>query len=601
MENIFDLIKTTEKNLLTGRPIKIGKYASHDHTEKIAKIDAYINSQHISGSEDSLGREKPFFNISLFVAYTWYKMTDFDRKDLNFRPANSKQRLKSLVASEKMRDWMNRENFGEFLNKWGWTLAVYGSAVSKFVEKDGLIPSVISWDRMICDPLDFENNPKIEKIYYTPAQLRQQPYDKDSIEKAIESFKDSRETLDGQEVDARSDYIGVYEVHGELPLSFLTDKEEDKETYRQQMHVVFIQENTKQKEDVRVSLYRGKEARDPYYLSHLIDQERTLSIGAVESVFEPQWMVNNSVKQTKDQLDLSTKIILQTSDQNFMGRNAVTDAEVGDVWITADNRPISPVDNRSHDINQIMGYMNQWQEVAREISGTHEAITGEQPPSGTPYRLQMMLNTAATGLFDIMKQNKSLHLEQMLRRYILPYFKKTLKNSEELIAVLDGKDLETFDKLALPAKLEQQIMASIAESHIPTREELMTSIQQQDNELGNTRIMKPSNQAKTWEEYFKNFEWDAEVDIAGENKDKSATLTSLNSLLERMMTAPELFAQEDIKKVFNKIVDEIDDISPLQFSDEKGVPSQAGTPTGGEPKKAPGGSKVGMPNLTPTI
>ena len=112
---------------------------------------------------------------------------------------------------------------------------------------------------------------------------------------------------------------------------------------------------------------------------------------------------------------------------------------------------------------------------------------------------------------------------------------------------------------------------------------------------GTRRIIKPSdNKNKTWKDYFKDFEFDLEVDITGENRDKQATLLSLDTLLQRMSADQEAFSPEDRRKVMNKIIDEIgtDVFSPLQL---KGIPQQATT---GEPMQIGTGQQVGMPQLT---
>ncbi len=600
MDNIFSIVKRAEKNLVNGQPIKIGKYATHSHVEKISTIDAYLNSQHISGKTDSLGREKPFFNISLMAAYVWYKTTDIDRKNIKFTPGNSKQRLKALIATIKLRLWMNKKNFGAWLNKWGWTLAVYGSAVAKFVEKDGkLIPSVISWDRMICDPIDFNNNVQVEKLYFTPAQLRQQGYDEDAVEEAIEKFQMAREDISGQKVDVRNEYIGIYEAHGNLPLSILKkskgeeNTEDDETEYVQQMHVIFMCTNKKNEKNFEVCLYSGKEDKSPYYLSHLIEQDgRTLSIGAFETLFDAQWMTNHSAKQVKDQLDLASKLVTQTADPNFLGRNVLTEVDTGSVLIHQENSPLTQVNLQSHDIQQILGYMEQWKVLGKDASGSVDSLTGATLPSGTPYRLGMMLNQEARGLFDMMRQNKGLHLEEITRTYIIPHFKKTLKNTEEIIAILDGEELEEFDELALPARLHQQILAGLSVG-IPSTEQLMMAAKQD----GNLRMIIPSdNKNMTWKEYFKDLDMGAlEVEITGENRDKQSILITLDTLLQRMMSAPEMFSPEDVRKVFNKILDETEVMSPLQMN---ALPMQG---TGGQPSPVGAGmgaSEVGAFDIT---
>lgn len=597
MDSIYQITKRAESNLLHGKPIKIGKYAEHDHTEKIATIDAYLNSQHISGKTDSIGREKPFLNINLAAAYTWFKTTNIDRKHIGFRPTNSKQRLKALVCAIKLRQWMKEENFGKWLNDWGWGLAKYGSIVSKFIEKDGrLIPSIISWDRMICDPVDFHSGIRAEKLYFTPSELRKQGYDEDAVECAIERFQEIRENIEGEEIDVKNEYVGVYEVHGELPLCYLTGREEDMDVYRQQMHVLFIEKNPKDKKNIEITLYSGKEKKDPYYLSHLIEQEgRTLSVGAVESLFDPQWMVNHSMKQVKDQMDLASKMVSQTSDENFLGRNVATDVETGSVLIHKQNEPLTQVNFQSHDIPNLLGILEHWKQGGKDIAGVHESVTGEQPPSGTPFRLQAMLSQEARGLFLLMRQNKGLHLEDIMRTYVIPYFKKTLKNSDELVAILDGEELESFDKLSLPAKLSEELLFRLTPDHIPSREELMMEVGSMDRDMGHVRTMVPSKGDKTWMDYFKDIDMDAiDIEITGESRDKNAVVSNLHAVFQQMMMAPQMFDPEDIRKVFNKLLDEIGmgELSPIQL---KGTPPQGET-TGGQPVPEMGmAGEVGVP------
>jgi hypothetical protein len=89
MKSLYNIITDAEKALRSGNPIKIGKYAEHDHAEVIATIEAYLNKQHISGKFDSKNREKPFYDIVTQAVNTWYKATDIDRKNIKFLPKNA--------------------------------------------------------------------------------------------------------------------------------------------------------------------------------------------------------------------------------------------------------------------------------------------------------------------------------------------------------------------------------------------------------------------------------------------------------------------------------------------------------------------------------
>ncbi len=138
-----------------------------------------------------------------------------------------------------------------------------------------------------------------------------------------------RETVERRRKDNRNFYIKLYEVHGMMPLAYLTGKESDKDTYTQQMHVVTFVANKDNADGYdNFTLYSGREKKDPYMITHLIKEDgRVLGIGAVEHLFESQWMVNHTAKAIKDQLDLASKLIFQTSDGAFVGQNALNAIE----------------------------------------------------------------------------------------------------------------------------------------------------------------------------------------------------------------------------------------------------------------------------------
>ena len=178
-QTICEVVRTAESHYTRGK-VRIGKYVEWSMSDTINTIDAYLNSKHIKGEYDSLGRPKPFFNIVTAVANLWFRATDIDRKDISIIPNNSKQVVPAFVATVLLHDWMIRERFGVFLNLWGRALARYGGIPTKFVKKDGrLIPSVIPWNRLIVDAVDFDANVKIEVLELTEAQLYQNKgYDK---------------------------------------------------------------------------------------------------------------------------------------------------------------------------------------------------------------------------------------------------------------------------------------------------------------------------------------------------------------------------------------------------------------------------------------
>lgn len=161
-QSIGDIVRKAERDYKNGNT-EISEYVNHSLSDTLNKIDAYIYSVHTSGSQDSLGRDKPFFNIVVAAANIWMRATDIDRQNIKIRATKEKDWISSFFATVLLRDWMKRAKFGQYLNDWGRTLSRYGSAITKIVvNSEGLNISVVPFSNIIFDAVDFDNNPKIK-------------------------------------------------------------------------------------------------------------------------------------------------------------------------------------------------------------------------------------------------------------------------------------------------------------------------------------------------------------------------------------------------------------------------------------------------------
>lgn len=591
---IAELVRKNEIDYNSGGTT-ISKYVDFSLSENIDKIEAYLNSKHISGNVDSMGRDKPFFNIVTAASNIWYRATDLDRKNVKIKPTKSSNIFAAFLATVHLQDWMRKEKFGTFLNDWGRTLARYGSALVKFVEAEGELHSiVIPWNRVIIDPVDIDNDVVIEIFELTPAQLRKRKgYDKKMVDSLIDSVV-SRETVGKQKKDNKPNFIKIYEVHGELPLSYLTEDEKDEDIYVQQMHVVsFLGSKETEYEDY--CLMKGKEEKNPYMLTHLIKEEgRSMAIGAVENLFEAQWMMNHTVKSIKDQLDLASKLIFQTSDGNFVGQNALNSIEQGDILIHAPNEPLTQIANTSHDITALQNFGGQWKQQANEINGISESMMGNSAPSGTAWRQVEALLNEAHSLFELMTENKGLHLEDMLTTYVIPFLKKKMDSSKEISAVLESYQLDKIDKLYVPYEATKRLAKEIANEIIATgeipditEEDIQGSKDKIAEELdsqGNQRFFKPDDLSDmTWKELFKNIEWELEIDITGEQKDNQADMATLSTIFSTVASNPLALENPNVKMLFNKILAKTGTVSPIEISESTGAkPINPVAPNGGQ-------------------
>lgn len=598
MENdLYEIVRKMEQDDISGNTT-ISKYVNFSLRETIEKIDAYLNSKHISGDTDSQGREKPFFNIVTGIVNIWYRATDIDRKNIRIRATKSTDVVKSFLATVHLQEWMRKTNFGAFLNEWGRSLVRYGSSVVKFVEKDGeLYSEVIPWNRMIVDPVDFENNIKIEILELTPAQLRKREgYDQEQVKNLIETVT-TRKTIDGQNKDNKSDYIKLYEVHGELPLSYITGKDEDDDTFVQQMHVIsFVESGENKGEYDNFTLVSGREKKDPYMITHLVKEDgRSLAIGAVEHLFEAQWMMNHSVKSIKDQLDLASKLIFQTSDGSFVGQNALNAIETGDIMIHKINEPLTQVNNGSHDVSSLQSFGDMWMSLRQDITSTPDSLMGNNAPSGTAWRQVEALQQEAHSLFELFTENKGLDIERMLRERIIPHLETKMDTTEEVSATLDSYGIEEIESMYIKSeaikrsnKKNADELFAQAENGTLTQPMQLTNpdeqgmnVKQELQQMGGQRFFKPSDvPSYTWKELFDGFEWDVEVDITGEESFSKDDLATLSTVFQTIADPAKqaVLQTKPGKFLFNQILLKTNTVSPMQIEN---IEQEKQAPVGG--------------------
>jgi hypothetical protein len=581
-KDICELVREQEHAFTSGGGTLTSKYVTSDLYEDISKIDAYLESTHISGPTDSQGRDKPFFNIVIAARNVWYRATDIDRGNILIKPTKSADTVSAFLATVLLQNWMRRESFGAFLNSWGLVLAAYNSAVVKFIESGGRLHCmVVPWARLICDQVDFAANPKIELLELTEAQLYQRVrthgYDSEMVDKLCDALA-ARELTSGEDVDQKDGYVKLYEVHGNLPVSYLTGLERDEDEYAQQMHVVSFVASKEEGKFDDFTLYSGRESQDPYLLTSLMPStDGSVSLnGSVKQLFTPQWMMNHTVKSIKDQLDVASKLLFQTSDANFVGRNVLTAVEQGEIMVHAVNQPLTQVNNdRSSDVTSQQKFGEMWKGLASEIAGVSESMLGNAAPSGTAWRQVEALLQESHSLFELMTENKALHVEEMMRRFVIPFLKKQMDTAEEISATLESHNVQKIDAIYVPKEAirrhNQRVKDAVLKGDVSKLTPFDPATGQQEvkdelSQLGNQRFFIPSDaDSTTWKESLKDLEWELEVDITGEQADKQTVMTTLNTMLQIILN-PAYAGNQQAQMVVGKILQQTGVISPIEIS-----------------------------------
>ena len=105
VKSISQLVREME-DLDTKGVTTFSKYVTQSMREDINTTEAYLNSKHISGDTDYLGREKPFFNIVVGARNIWFRATDIDCKNIKLRATKDEEMIEAFVATIKFQEWI---------------------------------------------------------------------------------------------------------------------------------------------------------------------------------------------------------------------------------------------------------------------------------------------------------------------------------------------------------------------------------------------------------------------------------------------------------------------------------------------------------------
>jgi hypothetical protein len=323
----------------------------------------------------------------------------------------------------------------------------------------------------------------------------------------------------------------------------------------------------------------------PYYF--LPYKKRTtsgkmLGIGMTERSRHGQIQTNKGAQWGNNSMDFASLHVLQSSSKNLKGKNILTNMKRGTILKTDDGKPISGVDMSPQALAHLGNFMAGWQNQVDRATGTFAVATGEELPSGTPYRLGAILDQNAQSAFDLRREEMAIFLNRIYTERVIPFFIKQMKSKAKLALKFTPDELKKLDKDVSQYKADQTIIKKYLDGgfdNVPPvmkfavmdteREQMMEDV---DKELkkGRNRRTITSFPKGYWEQVADKLY----VDITGERRDKGTVLESVNNvLLQYLQYKPQLDADPEARKLFNNIV-EIAGLEPIDFAAPQDQPQQ---------------------------
>ena len=388
--------------------------------------------------KDLIGQQKVFYPLTEALVWENVKNIDLDTKDINTKGNNPNQYGLAVIVRNMVRDWMEKEQFGEQINDDLMYFALDGHLVKR--KEYGICP-ITKKKRLTTQIVDLRN------IFRDMAGGSLQ--EEDFIERRVqdvsylkETYKDEWLNLDklkgGKNVpeihnedDTReniSPETDVYYAYMRMPKSWITGKGKDDEYVNgrvissglisgsplihriEEWNKIRPYEEAKFEEAPGRWAGRGIGEKSLYlqlYLNTIYNVRRNNNLALMNQLF---------------QFKEGSGITPEKMSKLFAG-GAIGVQNVGDI-ARLDTRNINFTESINEEQNVI--------QIANRIASSQEASTGEALPASTPATNAIIQSRAVKTSFQLRQERFGLFLSSLFKRQLLPDFYKIYSKKDAL-------------------------------------------------------------------------------------------------------------------------------------------------------------------------
>ena len=553
--------------------IQITDGLTFSQNEMIRLVEFYSSSKFLNGNKGSNGRDKPFYNIVNSMVDTAVVATDIDTKDIRVEADEEGSYDKSFLFNHEIYNWMKETNFAKSLNEIGETRARYGGVVVKKCKEKGeeMKVEVVAWKNLVTDQVDILGGVIIEKHYMTPYELREKKDVWNNVEEAIGLYAKKGYTRSDERIE-------VWEVHGELSTDYLSDDAEVTEATESSCQTHFFCVKGAKSEH----LYWIEEKDMPYkYLAWKEVSGRALGRGVVEEGEEAQVWTNDAVQKKQAAMELSGKIILKTNSKKI-GNNVMTDMDNGHIVVLEEGKDLNTVNLINGALPQFTEIVQEWWSQYERVTSSYDAVRGETPPSGQPYRLQALVSQTGSSHFDYRREEEGIFLKELFYDWVFPEIKKKLTKEHILASDFTPEELMKLDESFATYEANRFVLDNMLSGKIVMMQDFLAAKDQYMQFIskdGKRRFLDIPDG------YYNDMKAKLTINITGEQKNKQVVLETLTNILQTVASNPMILQDNNLMTIFNKIL-EMSGVSPLSLS-KGGMQQMAQGMGGGQPQQSP--------------
>lgn len=560
-KDIFDFIKQQETAYQ--QPIRMNDSWDWSMKEHLRTTENYTNGQLNNGKNDFT----PVKNITLPILNLQHRTEDIDVKDVQiYIDEPEKYHLSLLVKKYHDDVFVVENNIDEFFDDLSISRIDYGAGLSKKLNKPA--PEVVPLQSIaFCNQRDILASPFALMHEMGEAELKDM--EKKGWGKSSNGATHSIDELITlwREEEKPSEGIKIYEVHGSLPKRF-ADASAGENEYENRMFIVAFYQPKGIEDKQGIILYTQIETELPF---KIIKRDkiygRALGRGAGEELFEPQVWVNYDMIRMQNMLDAASVTILASTDPTVTAKHPKGLKHMKNLEIV-DKTPgteLAQIDTYPRNMDLFEKSVAQWEAHAQQLGAANDAIMGEQPTAGTPFKLQELVTAESHGLHEYRKKQFARHIEEIYNDWIIPHIQKKITEGFRFLSELSVEDMQfVADKVAANmwnSYAKEKILngESFDEGE---KEAYIDKVKEDFRKGGNKRFLEALRGE------FKGSRLGVKVSVAG-SKNLAKMTDSIVNIFRFVFSNPQGFAQvmqiPGMAKGFNDIL-EFSGMSPADFS-----------------------------------
>lgn len=544
----------------------------------------YIHSQLKTGKNDF----KPVKNIIRPILNLQHRTEDIEVKDVAIYVNDPKKYHLSFLVKKYHDDVFVIENdMDTFFDELNVSRIDYGAGLSKQLNRP--CPEVVPLHSIaFCDQTDILSGPIGLKHYYSPDQLKDMEKhgwgNKENgatitVDELITLSKHEKKDPSNEEREATKTpgrYIEVYEVHGNLPATY-ADPYASSTAYETRIFIVAFYQRPNSDERNGVILYTAKENEVPF---KLIKRDpvygRALGFGGAEELFEPQVWTTYDMIRKQDMLDAASKTILITTDPAIAARNKVRDMDNLDFIEAAVGSDTRQLDTFPRNMQLFTQSMQEWESHAQMMGAATEAVLGESPTAGTPFKLQQQVIAQGLGLHEYRRGQYARHLEEIYNDWIIPHIEKKICEGATFLSELSLEEMQYVVDALVTNLANQRVIEMVIAGEEVTQESIDLF-----KELVRADFKKKGNKhfIEILKGEFKGNRLKVKVSIKGKSKDLSARTDGLVNVFRQIIANPAVLQIPAIGRIFNDII-ESSGLDPVDFTGITTQQLKEATPNG---------------------